>query len=106
MSVAEAALQYFKDPDTEILGRGYGILKIGQGVQVLVTKALKDFAVDETIQIDEIAYHSGVQIDCAADRHFDVVVVPVTVRIVALAIGLAIPVIGHALAVEAVRGRE
>ena len=71
-----------------------------------MTKALKDFAMDETIQIDQIAYHSGVRIDGAADRHFDVVVVPVAVRIVALAIGLAIPVVGHAVAVQAVGGRE
>ncbi len=45
------------------------------------------FPFDEAVEIDQIADHAGGWIDLSADRDFEGVVVAVSVRIVALAVG-------------------
>ncbi|MCU1304774.1 MAG: hypothetical protein JWQ87_5058 [Candidatus Sulfotelmatobacter sp.] len=106
MREVEAAVHYFVDLDTEVLGGGNLLGEFRQHVQVFVAVAGKDFPFDEAIEIGEIADHAGVLVDGAADRHFDSVVVAVSVGVVALAVGGLILFWRHRFAVQAVRGGE
>ena len=65
--------------------------------------ALEDCVVHKAIQIDQIADHAGLVIDRPADGDLDHVVVPMSVRIIALAIGRAVFFRRHLVAVQAVR---
>src|SRR5437660_1637594 len=85
MCVAESALQNIVDLLTQVLGSRYGSRKPWQRVQVLVIKALQDLALDELIQIDQIADHAGALIHRPANRDFERVAVTVSMGVVALA---------------------
>ncbi len=50
-------------------------------------EALENFAFHEAIQIDEIADHAGLVVHLPAHRDFQRVVVAVSIRIVAFAVG-------------------
>ena len=90
MSLEEATLHNFVDRDAQIF-RGRNLLReFWEEIQVLVIVTLEGMAVHEAIEIGQIADHSGLVIDPPADGDFDHVVVPVSVGIIALAIGRAV----------------
>ena len=106
MRVREGALQYFEDPDAEILCSGHFFAEIFHRVQVLKVIAGEDFPFDAGVEIDEVADHAGGEVDRAADGDFEGIVVSVSVRVVALAVGGEVLSRGHFRAVEAMRGGE
>src|ERR1035438_412552 len=68
--------------------------------------AIEDLISHETVEVDEVADHSGLSADLSADCDFDRVVVAVSVRIIALAIRGAVFGLRHLVAMQAVRGGE
>ncbi len=102
----KATLQYFENLDAEIFRGGHSLGEFLQRIQILEVVAGEHFPFDEAVEIDEVADHAGALVDRAADRDFEGVVVAVSVRIVAFAIGGAVLVVGHLCAVQAVRGGE
>jgi len=106
MRFAEAALQYFKDFDAEILRGGHSLSEFLQRIQILQVIAREHFSFDETVEIDEIADHTGALVNWAADGDFEKIVMPMSIRIVAFAKGYTIFFIGHVGAVQPVRGGE
>jgi hypothetical protein len=103
MGVREAALQYFVDCQAEIFGRRYALPEFGQCIEVHMFVARQDFARHETVQDRQIADHARARIHRTADRDFQRVVMTVAVRIVALAVGGAVLLGRHFLAVQPVR---
>jgi len=87
MSLAKAALQNIVDSNAQILRGWHPVSELGQGIQVLVIESLQDFPRDKTIQVHKVANHPRGWIDLAADRHFERVIVPVSMWVIALAIG-------------------
>ena len=71
-----------------------------------MTEAFDDFFLHEAIQINQVADHARFRIDGPAYGHLQLIVVPVAVRVIALAIGFAVPLVGHVAGVQAMRCRE
>jgi hypothetical protein len=103
MSRREASLHNFVDCDAQIFGSWNLLLELGKHIQILMVVAFDDLRVDEAIQINKIAHHAGLIIDSSADGDFDHVVVAVAVWIIALAVDVAIFLLRHFVAMEAVR---
>ena len=106
MRLLEAALQYFVDLDAEIFRSRHGSGEFLQCIQILQVVAGEQFPFDESIKIDEVADHSGRGIDLAADCDFQGVIVSVSVRVVAFAVGREIFFRGHGFAVQPMGGGE
>ena len=66
---------------------GTHVLELGTHVQILQVKALENLPLNEAVQIRQIADHSRGLIHRSTDRDFEPVVVPVPVRVIALAVG-------------------
>ena len=73
-----------------------------QHIQILEMVAGEHLFFDEAVEIDEIEDHAGVLVNRAADGNFQRVVVAMSVRVVALAVGGEILGGGHFCAVQAV----
>ena len=82
------------------------VAKNFQRVQVGRIEPVEQVCSRERIQIAQVADHSGFRVDGAAERDLDDVVVPVPVRIVALAVDGAIVVRGEGVRVQPVRRAE
>ena len=75
-------------------------------VQIFMIERLDHFALHEGIQIAQIRDHSRRRIHRPGHRYFHHVVVPVPVRIVALAIDALVLLLAELRAVQAVRRRK
>jgi len=106
MRLLKAPLQYFEDLDAEIFRGGHSLGEFFQRIQILEVVAREHFLFDETVEIDQIADHSGAGVEGAADADLEGVVVAVSVRVVAFAVGSMVFVGGHFRAMQAVRGGE
>src|SRR5579863_8366369 len=98
MSVRERPLQYFEDLDAQIFRSGHSFREFLQGIQILKVIAQEHFPLHALIEIDEIAYHSRALINWAADADFEPVIVAVSVRIIAFAIGSQVLFRRHSIA--------
>lgn len=72
-------------------------------VDVLVVQLIHHGDVDVPLQIGQVHYHAGDRIARAAHRHQQLVVVPMAVRIVALAVHLSVGVVAEQRAAIASR---
>src|ERR1039457_42307 len=95
MRSLESTLHDFVDRDAKIFSSRHLTREFGKQVQILMIVAFENFAVHKSIEIRQIAYHPGLVTDRPADRDFDHVVVPVSVGIIALAIGRAVFLLRH-----------
>jgi hypothetical protein len=106
MRFSEAALQYFEYLDTEVFCGRHDLGEFLQHIQILQVVAGDHFPFDNSVEIKQVADHSGLIVDLAAYGDFKSVVVAVSVGIVAFTVGGLIFVGGHARTVQAVRGGE
>ena len=106
MSMAKAAPQNIVDGHAEVFGRWHLVCEFRQGIKILVAEVGQDLALDESVEIHQVAYHAGARVHPSAYGDLELVIVSVAVRVIALAVGLAVPRVGHLRAVQAVRGRE
>jgi hypothetical protein len=106
MSEAELTLQNLKHAFAQNLSCGHKAVEIREHVEILVIEAVEDFGANTLVEIDDVADHSGVCDDGAADRDFDKIVVAVSVRIIAFAVGGLVLGVGERVGVEAMRRRE
>src|SRR3954452_18248935 len=106
MSFAESTLQNIVNGGAQVLGCGNQFGELGKRIEVLVIKDLEDFAFHEAVEVEEIADHTGLRLDVAADRDLESVVVAVSIRIVAFAVGDGVFRIGHAIAMQTMGGAE
>src|ERR1700680_913918 len=106
MPLGKAALQYFEDLHGEIFRGGYELGEFLQRIQIREVVAREHFLFDETVESDEVADHAVALSDRAANSDLESVVVAVTMRVVALAVGGAVFFGGHFRAVQAVGGGE
>src|SRR5882672_11075449 len=81
-------LQDFVNGDTQVFGSGHSFRKFLHQVQIPMIVALDDMLMYKPVEINQIADHSGLGVHLSANGDLDRVVVPVPVRIVALAINL------------------
>ncbi len=79
------------------------ILKL---IQILMVEAVEDFARDGRVQRAEIADHSGLRRNGAADGDLEKIVVAVAVGMIALAVGLAVGGFAERRIVQPVRGGQ
>src|SRR5689334_13918429 len=106
MCQGKLALQNIIDNRAKIFRGWYRIPKLSAGVQILDIKAFEDVAPDALVKIDEIADHACVSVHLTADGDFKRVIMPVTVRVVAFAVGCPIFFGRHLLAMQAMRSRK
>jgi hypothetical protein len=100
------ASEAIEDDHGQVLGRRHTLGKLRQCVQIPMIIRRQDLPLGERIQIDQIADHPCRCIYGASDRHIHDVVVPMAVRVVALAEHASVLLVGHVAAVQAVRRAE
>ena len=105
MCLAEVSLQNVKNDGTKILRRRYGIGKFRLHIQIFQVEFGYNVLMDTLVQFDEAADHA-IFIDLAANCNFEDVVVPMPVRVIALAVNRPALRLRHLIAVQAVRGGE
>src|SRR5437879_2131822 len=106
MCLTELALQNIVDDGAKVLGCGYGLGKFWPHIEILQIETSDNFPLHTFVQINQIADHARTLIHLPAEGDFERVVMPVSMRIIALAVGHAIFFAGHRIAVQAVRGGE
>ena len=100
MRMGEGALQYFEDLNTQIFRRRNGYSEFLKIIQIFQIVARKHLFFNAFVEVNEIADHPRRLLNRAADGHFEGVVVPVSMGVVALAVGLLILLGRHGGAVE------
>ena len=106
MSAGEATLQNIVDHGAQVLRGGNSFGKLRKQIEVLAIKPFDDLRVHEAIQLDQVANHARTFIHRPADCDLQPVVMAVSVGIIAFAISGRVLRGRHAVAVQAVRGRE
>ena len=101
----EFSLQNVVNECAKIFRRGYGIRKFRPIIQILQVEKGYNFPLDTAIEIDQIADHA-IRVNLPADRNLKHVIVPMPVRVVALAISGAVLLLRHLIAMQAMRCRE
>src|SRR3954464_4742431 len=102
MRMTEAALQNIKDLKTQIFGGRNKFVEFGPNIQVLEVKPAQHFCFDESVEIDQVADHTGGRIDLSAYRYFEGVVVAVAIRVVALPVHCEVLLRRHTFTVKPV----
>ena len=106
MSRQRNSLQYLLDPDCQIF-RGWNnsaeILKL---IQVLMVEAVENLVSHHIVEGTQIANHSSLLRNRAADRDLKIIIVAVSVGVVALAVSLAIRGIAERWIMQAMRSDE
>ena len=80
------------------------MLKSCKLIQILMIEAVEDLAGDHRVQRAQIADHSGLRRNGAADGDLKKIIVAVSVGMVALAVGLPVGGLAERRIVQAVRG--
>jgi hypothetical protein len=71
-----------------------------------MVKSVDNVTLDTIVEVSEITDHSGDRVYLAADGNFHYIVMPVAVRIAALAVHCAIFFLAVSVRVQTVRGTE
>ena len=98
-------IQKIEYDGAEVLRCGHRVRKFPTHIQILEIEFGYNLAVHAFVQIDQVADHA-VLVYVAAKRDLQDVIVPVAVRVIALAVGGAVLGVRHVLAMQPVRGRE
>ncbi len=100
-------MQAAKDLAADIFGGRHDAAELGDFfVQIFLVEGLENFALDERVEVAQICDHPGRWINRAGDSHFQRVIVPVAVRIIALAIDALIFRVAQLRRVQTMRSRE
>src|SRR5216683_1043361 len=106
MCLIELALQNIVDNGAKVLGRGHGFGEFWPHIEILQIETSDNFPPYTFVQINQVADHSRTLIHLPAYRDFERVVMPVSMRIIALAVGRLVLRLRHPLTVQPVRGGE
>jgi hypothetical protein len=106
MRMTKAALQNMVNNHGQVFRGGDGGRELRQRIKVLMIEAFQNLGVHEPIQISQITNHARALIYRTANRDFERVVVPVSVGVVALALGRHIFDFRQGVAVQPMRCRK
>src|SRR5207248_6530184 len=89
----------------QIFSGRHGIGELRPGIQILKIEADYNLAFDALVKINQVADHA-IFVHLPADGNFENIIMPMPVRVVALAVSGAVLFFGYLLAMQAMRCRE